>query len=89
MCEIVLVQIRIARPMRAALKAAAKQEGRTLTKLVTRLLESYLLLRACALNADGSPSPAAELAAASAPWMAYSPSRRSRARLKASAGAQP
>jgi len=89
MCELVLLQIRIGRPMRVALKAAAKHEGRSLSKLVTQLLESYLLLRACALNDDGSPSPAAEMAAASPPWMAFTPSRRSRGRLKAAEGVRP
>ena len=89
MCELVLLQIRISRPMRAALRAAAKHEDRSLSKLVTQLLESYLLLRACALNDDGSPSPEAELAAASPPWMAFVPPRRSRGRLKIVEGAQP
>ncbi len=88
MCELVLLQIRISRPMHAALKAAAKHEGRSLSKLVTQLLESYLLLRACDLNDDGSPSPEAELAAASPPWMAFVPPRRSRGRLKVVEGGQ-
>ena len=89
MCELVLLQIRIARPMHAALKAAAQHEGRSVSKLVNQLLESYLLLRTCALNEDGSPSPAAELTAASPPWMAFSPPRRRGGRLRPNAGAQP
>lgn len=89
MCELVLLQIRIARPMHAALKAAAQHEGRSLSKLVNQLLQSYLLLRTCALKEDGSPSPAAELAAASPPWMAFSRPRRRGGRLRPDAGAQP
>ena len=89
MCELVLLQIRIARPMHAALKAAAQHEGRSVSKLVNRLLESYLLLRACALEKDGCPSPAAELAAASPPWVAFSPPGRRGGRLRPDTGAQP
>ncbi len=89
MCELVLLQIRIARPMHAALKAAAQHEGRSLSKLVNQLLESYLLLRTCTLTEDGSSSPAAELAAASPPWMAFSRPRRRGRRVRSNAGAQP
>lgn len=89
MCELVLLQIRISKPMHAALKAAAQHEGRSLSKLVNRLLESYLLLRTCAPQEDGSPSPAAELAAASPAWMAFSRPRRRGGRVRPDAGARP
>lgn len=89
MCELVLLQVRIAKPMHAALKSAAQHEGRSLSKLVNRLLESYLLLRTCALQEDGSPSPAAELAAASPQWMAFSRPRRRGGRARPKAGEQP